>query len=345
MPAGFAPLLGIDAIFVTPKSHSQAQAFAPPPAAPLAPNLTRPEPSAPSAANVAHPEPSAPPTQSVRRSEPPPPSAQSVARSEPVTSLAANVAQPEPAAPSNPNLTRSGSAVGAGKKLIEEPRPTHSAPAGSDAPAAAPGPVAPVIPRIINRPEAVAESAPMTTGTVVKNETSPPQARVLGAHPEAPVPETSSLVSVRAALVVLTGVLVALGALTLLIVRGLAPSPLGSDSGQRNGQRTGQRTGTRSDVATRREPTLASPVWSTTAASSSTWNDEVPRTRSDALRVLGMGVANDANRAAIKKIVDGLRQTWHPDLARDPADREIRERRMKQINVAWDILGAKAAQS
>ena len=151
------------------------------------------------------------------------------------------------------------------------------------------------------------------------------------------MPETSPLFSVRAALVVLIGVLVALGALTLLIVRGVALPRLGSESGKRSGARN--------DVATRREPTLASPVWSTTAASSSTWNDEVPRTRSDALRVLGMGVANDANRAAIKKIVDGLRQTWHPDLARDPADREIRERRMKQINVAWDILGAKAAQS
>ena len=71
----------------------------------------------------------------------------------------------------------------------------------------------------------------------------------------------------------------------------------------------------------------------------------MPRTRSEALRVLGMGVTADANVAAIKKIVDGLRQTWHPDLARDPTEREVREKRMKQINVAWDILAAKPART
>ena len=91
-----------------------------------------------------------------------------------------------------------------------------------------------------------------------------------------------------------------------------------------------------------REP---SAVWSTAAGASPTWNEEVPRTRSDALQVLGMGVTADANLAAIKKIVDGLRQTWHPDLARDPSERELREKRMKQINVAWDILAAKPAQT
>jgi len=86
-------------------------------------------------------------------------------------------------------------------------------------------------------------------------------------------------------------------------------------------------------------------VWSTTPVVSAAWSEEVPRTRSDALRVLGMGVTADANLSAIKKIVDGLRQTWHPDLARDPAERETRERRMKQINVAWDILAPKPARS
>ena len=88
-----------------------------------------------------------------------------------------------------------------------------------------------------------------------------------------------------------------------------------------------------------------SAIWSTAAGSRPTWNEEVPRTRSDALRVLGMGVTADANLAAIKKIVDGLRQSWHPDLARDPSEREVREQRIKQINVAWDILAAKPART
>ncbi len=43
----------------------------------------------------------------------------------------------------------------------------------------------------------------------------------------------------------------------------------------------------------------------------------------------------------MKKIVDGLRQSWHPDLARTEADRRLREVRMKQINAAWEILQGK----
>jgi DnaJ-class molecular chaperone len=40
-----------------------------------------------------------------------------------------------------------------------------------------------------------------------------------------------------------------------------------------------------------------------------------------------------------------LRQTWHPDLASDPSEKEIREQRMKQINAAWEILANKRAQA
>ncbi|MBO0206257.1 hypothetical protein, partial [Vibrio alginolyticus] len=41
--------------------------------------------------------------------------------------------------------------------------------------------------------------------------------------------------------------------------------------------------------------------------------DAMPRTREEALQVLGMGVAPDFNEAAVKKIIDGLRLSWHPD--------------------------------
>jgi hypothetical protein len=57
--------------------------------------------------------------------------------------------------------------------------------------------------------------------------------------------------------------------------------------------------------------------------------------------LLALGAGPDASDAALKKIVDGLRQSWHPDLARSAEDRIARERRMVQINVAWDILSAK----
>jgi preprotein translocase subunit Sec63 len=62
----------------------------------------------------------------------------------------------------------------------------------------------------------------------------------------------------------------------------------------------------------------------------------VLRTYAEALEVLG--ASPDAALAAVKKIVDGLRQSWHPDHARSEADRLHRERRLRQINVAWDLI-------
>jgi hypothetical protein len=62
----------------------------------------------------------------------------------------------------------------------------------------------------------------------------------------------------------------------------------------------------------------------------------MPTTYAEALELLG--AAPDASLAAVKKIVDGMRQSWHPDLARSEADRRVRQRRMQQINVAWDLV-------
>ena len=72
-----------------------------------------------------------------------------------------------------------------------------------------------------------------------------------------------------------------------------------------------------------------------TSLSVPTW---VPRNRTEALSILGMGVSADATQAAIKRIVDGLRLSWHPDHAKDDGDRQLREHRLKQINAAWEIL-------
>jgi hypothetical protein len=65
----------------------------------------------------------------------------------------------------------------------------------------------------------------------------------------------------------------------------------------------------------------------------------MPTTVDEALSVIGASA--DASLEVVKKIVDGLRQSWHPDLARSEADRLYRERRMAQINVAWDILSGR----
>lgn len=67
--------------------------------------------------------------------------------------------------------------------------------------------------------------------------------------------------------------------------------------------------------------------------------DMAPASAAEAYEVLGINP--NASRTIVKKIVDGLRQSWHPDHARDEADRRLREDRMKQINTAWDIIAAR----
>lgn len=70
--------------------------------------------------------------------------------------------------------------------------------------------------------------------------------------------------------------------------------------------------------------------------------ESVPRTAAEAYELLGINAS--ASEATLKKIVDGLRMSWHPDLARDDADRDLREERTKCINIAWDLIrGQRAA--
>ena len=65
----------------------------------------------------------------------------------------------------------------------------------------------------------------------------------------------------------------------------------------------------------------------------------LPRTRSEAYDVLGVNA--DVSEGVLKKIVDALRMSWHPDHARDEDDRRVREERIRQINIAWDLITAK----
>ena len=73
-------------------------------------------------------------------------------------------------------------------------------------------------------------------------------------------------------------------------------------------------------------------------------NNRIPRTRAEAIQILGMGVTPQANQVAMKKIVDGLRLSWHPDHAKDESDRRMREFRIKQINAAWDLIQGKTTE-
>lgn len=62
----------------------------------------------------------------------------------------------------------------------------------------------------------------------------------------------------------------------------------------------------------------------------------LPQTEREAYALLG--VNPDVSPPVLKKLVDALRMTWHPDHARHEADRALREERMKQINTAWDLI-------
>jgi hypothetical protein len=67
----------------------------------------------------------------------------------------------------------------------------------------------------------------------------------------------------------------------------------------------------------------------------------MPKTRAQAFEVLG--VNPDASAETLKRIVDALRMGWHPDHAKDDADKFLREERTKQINIAWDLIVGKRA--
>jgi hypothetical protein len=69
-------------------------------------------------------------------------------------------------------------------------------------------------------------------------------------------------------------------------------------------------------------------------------NNRLPSTRNEALQVLG--ATAETGEDVLKEIVRALRQKWHPDRAR-AEERPFWERRLKQINVAWDILRGKQA--
>lgn len=67
----------------------------------------------------------------------------------------------------------------------------------------------------------------------------------------------------------------------------------------------------------------------------------IPRTKSEAYDLLGLNP--DAPDGTLKKVADGLRMSWHPDHARDDADRIEREARIKAINVAVELINGKRA--
>lgn len=64
----------------------------------------------------------------------------------------------------------------------------------------------------------------------------------------------------------------------------------------------------------------------------------MPTSAREAYEVLGIN--GNVTDATLKKVVDALRMSWHPDLANGADDRALREERIKQINVATELIAA-----
>jgi hypothetical protein len=69
----------------------------------------------------------------------------------------------------------------------------------------------------------------------------------------------------------------------------------------------------------------------------------MPMNAAEAYDVIGANA--DTSDASLKRLVDALRMAWHPDFAdaTKPGDLAAREERIKQINVAWDLVAAQRA--
>jgi hypothetical protein len=258
------------------------------------------------------------------------------------------------------NLTPSGVKAG-GEQSAEvrlEPRPpntpavekpletssTSPPTATPEKPDAADGKsVAPAVPTILNNPAAKELASASRTETVVaaaEVAPPPPPATVEGPRVEGwsatggsgiSVPPLAFAILIAAAtlatlLVILkkqAAVPVAAGPLRVPVepvLPGLEPR-LSSPAGQA--------------LTVRVEP--SAPAVSKSAASAQC----MPASREEALALLGLSAG--ATDAVIRKVVEALRQSWHPDLATDEADRAMREERIKAINVAAGLLLRKSA--
>jgi hypothetical protein len=365
MPMGFAPMLGIDGIFV--KESPPAVGNADP--APLAPP-TAPPATAPSA--------TAPPAKVARAEAPPPPQPAPPARSD---------------APSNPTPPKEAPAKEAPAKAAtakaEPPRqaaikpPVQATPPPAQAAKAPPAPSAPppatsggpVIPKIINRPDAAtgdtteppvaavtapkqapppAPKAQTPTPAPSKDASVPPQAPSAEAAPPARKDGPVSVSLLTYARSPTVGAVAALGgiAIVLLAAFGVArrrerarftgARPHDFASVSLDGRRGGGGLVARASRGPRQPAPAAQapqpPAQPAPYGVAPTLIDRIPQTRAEAVQMLGIGVSPDANEAAMKRIVDGLRLSWHPDLAKDETDRQLREFRIKQINAAWDLI-------
>ncbi|HEY1243512.1 MAG TPA: hypothetical protein VGF29_01645 [Hyphomicrobiaceae bacterium] len=372
MPFGYAPMLGIDGIFVktAPGAGSGAPPLPPVSAAPPMPKSAGAGPlhelfasSEPPAAEVPQ-EPAArePPIKAAPAVPPPvaaapPQPAPKAAAPPPVSATPPRAGEPPRAAPPAP--ARAAATAEAPRSPPAEARPAPPGPNLGPRPISPPKP-APAATTSPAPPTAAEDAMASGSGstTASKTETSSAGPKDVP-RSAAPGPnDGGSGVSVLGVFrATTTGAIVAFAglALGLLTAFGLARRREHAHEARRRPRDLsavsfdGRRAKPGARVASPRGtlvPNAAPPAPAQAAGSSppAGMGDRMPRTRAEAMQVLGMGVAPSATEAALKKIVDGLRQSWHPDLAKDDADRILRELRCRQINVAWDLLRGQRAE-
>lgn len=332
LPPGFAPMLGIDARFVEAPSPVAARPAPPMDAATIAPPLP----------NPARKESSG--EKSAAASQP----ANMVASSE------SRSAAGDKASPSYKILNPSGEADASAGKYLRQPPPAPS-PAAVTPPG--PGPEKQAAPPSADSsgPNKLAmlpaAPAPATAPTLPAPTPAEPPATATS-------PDSRSLTTIAGAALG-AAALAAIALVAFMASRPRAPRPVPPEARDYAAVSLGGDTGSRALVATRpgaaREPILPVPAAPTPSSMVSTALatsdaapaapategvlDWLPETRAEALALLG--AAPDAPVEVVKRVADALRQSWHPDLAQNELDRLVREKRTKQLNVAWDLIATR----
>jgi hypothetical protein len=382
LPFGYAPMLGIDGIFVKGGPNVAGSPPLPPvAAAPPGPPAGRPVPSNPmpdlfptppqsdwpgpstdqgSDEAPAQAAPVVPPQVAPQPPQPPPAATAAAPQAPPAPPPSA----PAPAAAEAPKVAPAESAS-ATSEIKPAPKVAANTPASKAASGSPPAP-----PPATEAPKPTAKPAPIVTKSAApdapKGASAPPPAKTAepAAAPSEQGPEPGggglsiSLLSVFRTTTV--GALVAFGGLALGLLAAFALArrnehihdsrrrrrDLASVSLDNKRKAPARLANARGNLPPNAAVSVTSrmPGQNGSRTVVAAWGDGMPQTRADAMQMLGIGVTPTANEAAIKKIVDGLRQSWHPDHAKDDDDRAQRELRSKQINAAWELLRSQRAE-
>jgi hypothetical protein len=330
MPAGFAPMAGVDAIFTPLDPRVAELEDAPDPDA----RAYRDTEMASRRDGGAFAPALAPKAAEKPKVVEAPKIAEAPRPVEPLKSQV--VLEPKPLEP-NPLETASTEKTPAASSATEVPRAPQAAPATDSA--------SPVAPTILNNPAAKEVETASQTKTVVaaaEIPTGPPLTTAaipnVGGRDEGWSATGGTRLSVPPLAV---AILIAAATLAILLVilkkQAAVPASAGPLRVPIEPTLPGfdpprSSTGQALTIRTAPEPP---------SLSTGTPSTDLPVTRADALALLGLDT--DASEAVIRKLVEALRQSWHPDLAKSEADRAAREVRIKAINVAAGILLPKTA--